>query len=121
MIETMTAEEFNALKAKKPSKYGNNRVQVDGHWFDSQAEADHYGDLKYMERAGEISDIELQPVFPLIVNGVIVAQYRADFRFVDAAGVVHVQDVKGVRTPVYKLKAKMVTAIYGIEIEEVEA
>jgi hypothetical protein len=60
-------------------------------------------------------------VFPLVVNGVIVAQYRADFSYVDADGVRHVEDVKGVRTSTYRLKAKMVRAIYGIEIEEVSA
>jgi hypothetical protein len=122
MSDAMSAEEFNALQASpKGLKYGNRKVEIDGHMFDSQAEADHYGDLRFLERAGEITDLELQPVYPLIVNGVIVAQYRADFRFTDADGVVHVQDVKGVKTPVYRLKAKMVKAIYGIEIEEVEA
>lgn len=121
MPDTMTAEEYNELMTKPgANKYGARKVEVDGITFDSQAEADHYWDLKQLERAGEITELELQPVFPLLVNGIKVGLYRADFRFRDEDGL-HVQDVKGVRTPVYKLKKKMVLAQYGIEIEEVEA
>jgi hypothetical protein len=120
--DTMSAADFNAMQASaKRSKYGNRKVERDGYKFDSIAEANHYVDLKLRLDAGDITDLELQPVFPLVVNGVIVAQYRADFSYVDADGVRHVEDVKGVRTSTYRLKAKMVRAIYGIEIEEVSA
>ena len=123
MPDEMSADEFNALAAqRKASKYHNEKTEVDGIMFDSIAEARHYWDLRHMERAGEITDLELQPVFPLIVNGVKVAQYRADFAYVDVAtGRRIVQDVKGVRTPVFALKAKMVKAQYGIDVEEIAA
>lgn len=120
--DTMTAEEYNASqKQPKASKYGNTKVFVDGHHFDSKAEGARYWDLRLMERAGEISDLELQPPFPLLVNGVKVGLYRADFRYRNADGDVVVEDVKGMKTAVYRLKKKMVEAQYGIVVEEVAA
>ncbi len=120
MLDEMSAQEYlDRENVHKPSKYRNQKTEVDGHVFDSLAEARHYWDLKHLERAGDITDLELQPVFPLIVNGVKVAQYRSDFRYKDRQGRIHVVDVKGVRTSTYILKAKMVKAIYGIDVEEV--
>jgi hypothetical protein len=122
MSDSISAEEYNAMMAKpKPSKYGNRKVVVDDIPFDSQAEADRYWELAQLRNTGEITELELQPVFPLLVNGAKVAEYRADFRYRDESGVQHVEDVKGVRTPVYQLKKKMVRAQYGTEIEEIEA
>jgi hypothetical protein len=122
--DTLTAEQYNELMARrKPGKYLSVKTEVDGITFDSQAEATHYWDLKQRDRAGEIRDLELQPVFPLIVNGVKVAQYRADFAYVDVgSGRRVIEDVKSEttrRTSTYRLKKKMVKAIYGIDIEEV--
>lgn len=102
------------------TKYGAIRTQVDGHKFASKAEARRYSQLRNMERAGEIADLELQPKFPLTIGGMKVATYIGDFRYVvPLTGQVVTEDVKGVKTPVYKLKAKMVKAIYGVEIREV--
>jgi hypothetical protein len=119
----MSADEYNAMAAsKKPSKYRNEKVTVDGHRFDSRAEGARYWDLRQLERAGEISDLELQPVYPLLVNGVKVGVYRADFRYLDHHGNnVVVEDVKGMPTAVYRLKKRMILAQYGIEIRETRA
>ena len=48
---------------KRRAKYGNTKVKVDGITFDSKAEARRYGELKLLERAGEITSMELQPTF----------------------------------------------------------
>lgn len=101
------------------NKYGAVRTEVDGIVFASRAEARHYGRLKILERAGEITDLELQPKYDLHVNGVKVAYYKADFRYVTRDGQTVVEDVKGVKTPVYRLKKKMLKAEYGIDIQEV--
>ena len=104
------------------SKYGAKPTIVDGIRFSSQAEARRYGHLKMLERAGTIHDLELQPRFPLIVNHVKVATYVADFRYrFFGVSVPVVEDVKGVQTPVYKLKKKMLLAQDGIIITEVRA
>ena len=106
-------------------KYGNRRTEVDGLVFASAAEARRYGELRLLERAGRIAGLEVQPRYRLVVNGVLIGTYVGDFRYEedtdapDAAEVV--EDVKGVRTPVYRLKKRLLWALYGIEIREVEA
>lgn len=107
---------------KKQSKYRNHKVEVDGFTFDSKAEAIRWWDLRQMERAGEITDLERQVRLPLIVNGVKVGTYIPDFRYRSGDGQIVIEDVKSepTKTPVYRLKKRMVAAIYGIEIREVQ-
>lgn len=103
---------------------------VDGIRFASKAEARRYGELKLRERAEDIRELEIQPVFPLEVvnpsNGEVtqVGVYKADFRYRQMG--LHpsfrsrmvVEDVKGMSTVVYRLKKRMVEAQYGIQILE---
>ncbi len=109
----------------KPSKYRNKWTVVDGIKFQSQREAKRYSELKLMERMGGIFELVLQPRFPCIVKGAKVCTYVADFEYFAfgpdriAPTVRHIEDVKGVRTPIYKLKKKLVEALYDIVIEEV--
>ncbi len=88
--------------------------------FDSRKEAARYRELTLSERAGEISHIELQPRYNIVVNGRKICFYKADFRYrLVATGESVVEDVKGVRTAEYKLKKKLVEALYEIEIIEI--
>lgn len=104
------------------TKYGARRTEYDGRVFASKAEARFAVVVKTREMAGEIADVEYQPSFDLVVNGVKVGVYRADFAWREVAtGERVVVDVKGVRLPLFKLKAKLVKAIYGIEVQEVAA
>lgn len=107
------------------SKYRNKKVTVDGIRFDSIKEANRYYDLKLLERAGEITELELQVPFVLqegykTEDGRTVRsiKYVADFVYVDAEGKRHIEDVKGHRTEVYKLKKKLFEKIYG-RLEEI--
>ncbi len=107
------------------NKYGNAKTVVDGITFDSKAEAKRYGELKLLERGKQIGDLRLQPKFTLFgKGGTKICDYIADFQYVDLCqieGVTVVEDVKGVRTPVYRLKAKLFRDNYGFEISEVTA
>ena len=104
------------------TKYNAIRCELDGHKFDSKAEMKRYADLKLRERVGEISHLELQPVYQVNVNGVPICKYKADFRYFEKnAQKQIVEDVKGVITPVYRLKKKLVEAIYHVKIIEVKA
>jgi hypothetical protein len=106
---------------KKKSKYGNVKTEIDGHLFDSQKEAARYVQLRYREKAGEITDLELQREFELIVNGEKVASYVSDFSYQESGELV-VEDVKSAITrklPTYRLKRKLMKSIYGITIKEV--
>lgn len=100
-------------------KYWAKPCEIDGHKFPSQKEGRRYLELKLLERAGAISGLELQPKFPLIVNGAKICEYRGDFRYVDGdKGAVIIEDTKGFKTPEYRLKKKLVEALYGISILE---
>jgi hypothetical protein len=105
-----------------PSKYRAVRTTVDGVTFASRAEANRWQELRLLERAGHIADLEYQPRYPLRVNGIVVATYVADSRYRDVLrDRLVVEDVKGVRTPVYRLKKKLMRACHGIDITEVSA
>lgn len=129
-----------APKPESSGKYHARKTSVDGVQFDSDAESRRYSELAILERAGEITDLELQPVFilqpTLKIKKVVVAPdgrkrtktrtvrpitYRADFRYTDAAtGEVVVEDVKGVQTEVFRIKAKMMLSVHGIEVKLVK-
>jgi hypothetical protein len=113
--------DYPGLLARKGrrSKYGAVRTTIDGITFASKAEARRYRELRLLEQAGEIVLLTVQPKFPLVVDGVKVCDYVADFRYSTPNAEVVVEDVKGVRTPVYRLKAKLMKALYGITIREV--
>lgn len=102
----------------KKNKYGAIKEEVDGHTFDSKAEARRYRALRLMEQAGEIRALELQPVFPLHVGDTTIGKYVADFTYEDADGTVIVEDTKGVKTPMYRWKKRHMKAEYGIDVKE---
>ena len=100
-------------------KYGNVPTSINGRSFHSKKEARRYMDLLALQAAGLIRDLETQPKFRLDIGGVHVCSYIADFQYFDVPrGAIVVEDVKGMRTEVYKLKAKLMLAIHGIEVEE---
>ena len=119
-------------------KYGAKPTIVDGIRFASKAEARRYGELKLLEKAGEIEDLELQPSFSLHAasttgqfreavkaaagtRNTLVGHYRADFGYVDYKRGRIVEDVKspGTKTALYRWKKKHVQVQYGIEVVEV--
>lgn len=109
------------------SKYGAKKVQIDGITFSSKAEAKRYSELKLLERAGHITNLELQPKFDLVPSvkyaGAARAKpalrYVADFRYVDHLGKTIVEDVKGFETREYQIKKHLLLALHGIEVVEV--
>ena len=104
------------------NKFGAVATEVDGLRFDSKAEAKRWGHLQMMQRAGLISDLERQVKYRLEVNGQLVCSYIADFRYREGDRTV-VEDVKSVITrkePSYRIKAKLMRAVHGVEIREVE-
>ena len=99
-------------------KYRNVKTMCAwGHKHDSKKEAHRCSALQLMLRAGEISDLTQQPTFQIEVNGHKVCKYKADFAYKQGGEQV-VEDVKGIRTATYRLKAKLLRATHGIEILE---
>lgn len=108
---------------KRGHKYGAVPTTIDGIRFASKAEAKRYGELKILEKAGEITALKLQPKFALEHGGMKIAAYIADFSYVaiqpDGSGRYVVEDVKGMKTAVYNIKKKLMRACHGIEITEI--
>lgn len=103
--------------ARRRSKYGNIRTEVDGIKFHSRKEAARYEVLRDMNAAGLISDLRLQVSYQITVNGAKVCRYIADFVYTQN-GVSIVEDVKGRITDVYRLKKKLMKACLDIDIYE---
>lgn len=103
----------------KPHKYHATKTVVDGITFPSKRQARRYSELRLLENHGWITDLELEPHFPISINGKHVCDYFADFRYRDSVGDVIIEDVKGYKTAVYRLKKKMVEAAYNITVTEI--
>ena len=93
------------------SKYGNQKTELDGHKFASKKEARRYAQLRLLQTGKVIYGLACQPVWPLVVNGVRVGKYIGDFAYIEKNRPV-VEDAKGMRTPVFNLKWRMVKALY---------
>lgn len=128
-----------SVKSRGRSKYRNRKVTIDGITFASAHEADRYRELSLMQRAGLISGMELQKPYELIpAQYETVTRYGkkgqrlkdgrkcleksvvyiADFVY-DQNGETIVEDAKGMRTPDYIIKRKLMLYVRGIRIREV--
>ena len=109
--------------SQRRSKYGNVRSDYNGRTFASKREADTAGELDMLRKAKDpkqrVVDVEYQYRMPLVVNGLKIATYVADFKVTFFDKHTEIWDAKGMRTVVYTLKAKLVKALYGIDIKEV--
>lgn len=93
--------------AKRQTKYRNVPAEFDGIKFASKAEMARYGELRLLEMAGQISDLECQPLFVLTAG----VKYYADFRYVEDGKMV-AEDVKGFETASWKIKKKLFLELY---------
>lgn len=111
-----TPEDLKRLMRPKRRKYRNVPTVIDGVRFDSKAEARRYGELRLLEKAGYVHKLKLQPKYDLHAG----IKYVADFEYVlllrDGTWWYVVEDVKGVQTAAFKLKAKMFKEKYGFAI-----
>ena len=107
-------------KVGKPNKYFAKKTVAMGLKFDSRWEAERWGQLKAMERAGVVDQLDRQVKYELKVNDQKICDYIADFTYLlseeDGSSRFIVEDAKGVLTPEFKLKKKMMKAIHGIDI-----
>ncbi len=118
------------------SKYNSRKVSCDGTTFDSLKEARRFRELRLLETAGEISDLQTQVKFVLIPaqyepdivgkrggmkHGKLIERecsYIADFVYTQDGKQV-VEDTKGFRTEAYIIKRKLMLYVHGIRIKEV--
>lgn len=120
-FQTMTAAEYRefmglspkVIVSKSDSKYHAKKTEVDGIKFDSKHESRDYLKLKSMEESGIIYNLQRQVRFEILPayqlkdgTKIRAINYVADFVY-ERDGTTYVQDSKGVRTDVYKIKKKM--------------
>lgn len=101
------------------SKYNNIKTVVDGIKFDSKREAFYYLYYKKLQDSRVIKNLQLQTKLEFNIDGKRIFTYKPDFEFDDEYGH-HYIDVKGMETPVFRLKKKLIEAKYKIEIEIVK-
>lgn len=111
-------------------RYGVAKVfHQDGTKFDSKKEMHRYCNLLLLKKANLITSLELQPRIPIIIKGVAVRYfikggrrqmfYVADFKYFDKEREAWIiEDVKGHRTEVYKIKRALLDAM-NLTIEEI--
>ncbi len=116
-VKALCAQMGKGVKLPRRSKFGAKKVEVDGRIFDSGREAGVYQRLKMLEQSGHIRHLECQVEYDLEVNGVHIAFYRADFRYLEGDSLVIV-DAKGVRTDSYKMKRSLMLGCHGVRIVE---
>lgn len=121
----------------RKNKYNARKVKVDGIVFDSRKEADRWRELKLLERAGKITELQRQVKFTLIPTqrkfcgeidkngrfkkGKVIERkcsYYADFVYMQNGKQI-VEDAKGKRTDEYVIKRKLMLFLEGIRIQEV--
>jgi hypothetical protein len=101
------------------SKYGAEKITVDGYKFDSKIEAKYYEHLKDLKAKDKIMNFELQPRFVLqdkfIKDGkkYRVIEYVADFTVYNLDKSMEIIDIKGMATAEAKLKRKMFNYQYS--------
>ena len=106
-------------------KYHNKKVTINGETFDSKKEAARWQELLLLQRAGKISHLNRQVTYELIPSQFIdgkcaerSVKYVADFVYKEKGNLV-VEDTKGMKTPEYIIKRKLMLSVYGIRIKEV--
>lgn len=115
----------NKYHAKKDYRKANGETVK----FDSRKEARRYDELRLLERAHQISDLQRQVKFVLIPaqrdpKGKLIERqcyYVADFTYKDSRGNLVVEDTKSeaTRTPVYIVKRKLMLWVHGIRVREI--
>lgn len=102
-------------KVKQGSKYGSTSHEYNGRVYHSKAEAHYAQDLDLMLKGGELAEVVPQYKIPLDVNGQHICNYIVDFKLTYKDGSEELVEVKGFATEVWRLKWKLLEAIYGAD------
>lgn len=108
---------------RRANKYGAKPTEVDGIKFASKAEAKRYGELKLLERAGQIWGLKIHVEYPLVVNGQKVGKYTCDSEYNEAGPTgepqIVTEDVKGRAARDWPLRKRLFAALYGRQVREI--
>ena len=122
-VSVTTPQKPAAVKRREGRVKGAQPTEVDGLKFPSKREAARYKELQLLKKAESIRRLRRQVMFPLVTKGVPVFPhgYVADFVYeelLNGAWIFTVEDCKGFETEVFRVKERLMKAIYGIEIKK---
>ena len=97
--------------SERQGKYNARKSYEDGYTFDSQAEGRRYRELRMLKQAGQIEGLVVHPRYVVWTGRDKTGKaekiiYVGDFQYSENGRLI-VEDVKGVQTVVFALKAKM--------------
>lgn len=109
------------------SKYNAVKTEVAGIKFDSKAEALRYGHLIMLERTGAIYGLMRQVPYVLAPSVRLhgskrakpALRYYVDFLYFEKDGRMIAEDVKGVVTPLFRIKQHLMATVHGIHVRVV--
>ena len=109
-------------RGRQPNKYGARRVEHGDHTHDSEGERSYCYVLQQRERLGGLRALAVHPIYILTVNGQKVCSLVPDWEYHLPDGTQVVVDFKSppTRTPVWRLKVKLLEALTGIRMQVVE-
>lgn len=104
-------------------KYRNKPVIVDGLKFDSGKEAKRWQELKLLERAGQITQLNRQIAFALAPSVKIVGEkrarpalrFKADFVYYRGDEYV-CEDSKGFADTAFRIRQHLMKSVHGIDV-----
>lgn len=109
-----------ALGTAGNNKYGARRTRKGANVYDSAKEASRGMELILEERAGIIKDLRRQVTIEILIDGVSVLTYRADYVYKEvSSGQIVIEDPKGARTRIYELKKSLIEALSPMKIREI--
>ena len=108
----LTQEQFKKLTKKRQNKYNAEIVEYNGRKYDSKGEAEYAMKLDWRKKAGEIKAIYPQFPIKIVVGSVFICQYVIDFKIELKNGLFEYHEYKGCETDTWKLKWKLVKALY---------
>jgi hypothetical protein len=127
-LSTTAMRDHPAERQKRGQKYGNSKVEDAGRTFDSKAEHKRWQYLVMLEKAKEIRDLRCQVPFELIPAQVAPdgkkirpTVYVADLVYIDKNGELVVEDPKGMVTPEWRIKRKLMLQVHGIWVKEIRS
>jgi hypothetical protein len=110
-----------STKSARPKYLNQPTASADGIVHDAKGECERWEELRLLERAGAIRSLRRQVPFAMVVNGIHICTYVADFDYLEGEARI-VEDRKSPRTrqlAAFRIKAKLMQAIHGIQVREV--
>lgn len=119
------------MRPARSHKYGAKPQECSaGHKHPSRKEARRCEDLRLLERAGEITHLEVEPKFYFVINGAELkhdngrrARFTPDFSYREPNGTCVAEDVKGgtaTRTEAYVLRRALFRHLFpAVELREI--